>query len=50
MSEAETQAERIDPALAEMGWGRVEGSRFRREYFITPGRIEEVTCSPVPPV
>src|SRR5258708_12431904 len=40
MNEAETRAEHIDPALAAAGWGVVEGSRIRREYHITPGRIE----------
>ena len=40
MNEAETRAEYIDPALAAAGWGAVEGSRIRREYPITPGRIE----------
>lgn len=40
MNEAETRAEHIDPALKEAGWGEVEGSRIRREYAITPGRIE----------
>ena len=40
MNEAETRAEHIDPALAAMGWGVVEGSRIRREYPITLGRIE----------
>src|SRR6202051_2887783 len=40
MNEAETRAEHIDPALAESGWGVVEGSRIRREYPITLGRIE----------
>jgi len=40
MNEAETRAEHIDPALAAAGWGVVEGSRIRREYLITPGRIE----------
>jgi type I restriction enzyme R subunit len=40
MNEAETRAEHIDPALAAVGWGVVEGSRIRREYPITPGRIE----------
>ena len=40
MNEAETRAELIDPALLAAGWGVVEGSRVRREYFITPGRIE----------
>ena len=40
MNEAETRAEHIDPALKAAGWGVVEGSRIRREYAITPGRIE----------
>ena len=40
MNEAETRAEYIDPALAVAGWGVVEGSRIRREYPITLGRIE----------
>jgi type I restriction enzyme R subunit len=40
MNEAETRAEHIDPALTAAGWGVVEGSRIRREFSITPGRIE----------
>jgi len=40
MNEAETRAELIDPALRAAGWGVVEGSRIRREYVISPGRIE----------
>ena len=40
MNEAETRAEHIDPALKAAGWGAVEGSRIRREYPITLGRIE----------
>ena len=40
MNEAETRAEQIDPALKAAGWGVVEGSRIRREYPITLGRIE----------
>jgi type I restriction enzyme, R subunit len=40
VNEAETRAEHIDPALAAAGWGVVEGSRIRREYPITLGRIE----------
>ncbi len=40
MNEAETRADRIDPALAAAGWGVVEGSRIRREYPITLGRLE----------
>lgn len=40
MNETETRAEYIDPALAAAGWGVVEGSRIRREYAITQGRLE----------
>ena len=40
MNEAETRAEHIDPALTAAGWGVVDGSRIRREYPITPGRLE----------
>lgn len=40
MNEAETRAEHIDPALKAAGWGVVEGSKVRREFPITPGRIE----------
>jgi type I restriction enzyme R subunit len=40
MNEAETRAEHIDPALKAAGWGVVEGSRIRREYPISPGRLE----------
>jgi len=40
MNEAETRAEHIDPALIAAGWGVVEGSRIRREYPITLGRLE----------
>ena len=39
MNEAETRAELIDPALRDVGWGVVDGSRVRREV-ITLGRIE----------
>jgi type I restriction enzyme R subunit len=40
MNEAETRAELIDPLLAAAGWGVLEGSRIRREYPITLGRLE----------
>ena len=40
MNEAETRAEHIDPALKAAGWGVVDGSRVRRNYAISPGRIE----------
>lgn len=38
LNEAETRAELIDPALATAGWGKVDGSRVRREV-IAPGRL-----------
>jgi len=38
LNEAETRAELIDPALAEAGWGKVDGSRIRREV-ISIGRL-----------
>lgn len=40
MNEAETRADCIDPALKAAGWGVAEGSRIRREYPITLGRLE----------
>lgn len=40
MNESETRAELIDPALKAAGWGVVEGSRIRREFPITAGRIQ----------
>lgn len=40
MNEAETRAEYIDPALKQAGWGVADNSRIRREYAISPGRIE----------
>jgi type I restriction enzyme, R subunit len=40
MNEAETRADHIDPALKAPGWGVVDGSRIRREFAITLGRIE----------
>lgn len=40
MNEAETRAEHIDPALQAAGWGVVEGSRIRREFHITLGRLQ----------
>ncbi len=38
LNEAETRAELIDPVLSVAGWGKVEGSRVRREV-ITLGRL-----------
>jgi len=40
MNESETRAELIDPALLKAGWGVVEGSRVRREFPITKGRLK----------
>jgi len=40
MNETETCDEIITPALKAAGWGVSEGSRIRREYPITLGRIE----------
>ena len=39
MNEAETRAELIDPALAASEWGVVDGSRIRREFPVTYGRL-----------
>ena len=39
MNEAETRAEHIDPMLAAAGWGVATGSRVRREFPVTAGRI-----------
>ena len=39
MNETETRAELIDPALREAGWGVIEGSRVRREFPISQGRL-----------
>jgi type I restriction enzyme R subunit len=40
MNEAETCDELITPALRAAGWGVVEGSKIRREYIITLGRLQ----------
>ncbi len=40
MNEADTRAEYIDPALKAADWSVVDGSRIRRNYAISPGRIE----------
>lgn len=39
MNEAQTEYELIDPALQEAGWGVVEGSRVRKQFRITKGRL-----------
>lgn len=49
MSEAGTRAEHIDPALAAVGWGVVEGSRIRREYRNTKFAVVEALKKPLPP-
>ncbi len=38
LTEEETRAELIDPVLTAVGWGKVEGSRVRRE-LVAPGRL-----------
>ena len=39
MNEAETRAEYIEKALRQAGWGEIEGSRIRREFPISIGRL-----------
>ena len=39
MSEDDTRADYIDPALKEAGWGVIEGSRVRRGFPISKGRL-----------
>ena len=39
MNEAETRADYIDPALKAAGWSVLDGSRIKREFVITLGRI-----------
>lgn len=39
MTEEETRAELIDPVLKDGGWGEVSGSKVRREYYFTDGKI-----------
>ncbi|MCF8231011.1 MAG: DEAD/DEAH box helicase family protein [Bacteroidales bacterium] len=39
MNEAETEYHYIDPALKQAGWGVVEGSRIRKQFPITKGRL-----------
>ena len=34
-TEADTRANRIDPVLAQVGWGAAEGSRIFRELTIS---------------
>ena len=39
LNESETECEYIDPALREAGWGVVGGSRIRKQYPISKGRL-----------
>ena len=39
MNEAQTEFEYIDPALKAAGWGNVEGSRVRKQFPISQGRL-----------
>ena len=39
MNEAETELIYIDPALQAAGWGVVEGSRIRKQFPISKGRL-----------
>ena len=39
MNESQTEFEYIDPALREAGWGVVEGSKIRKQFPITQGRL-----------
>ncbi len=39
MNEAQTEFEYIDPALKAAGWGKVPGSRVRKQFPITQGRL-----------
>ncbi len=39
MNEAQTEHDYIDPALKEAGWGVVEGSRIRKQFPISQGRL-----------
>ena len=39
MNEAQTEFEYIDPALKDAGWNVVEGSRVRKQFPISQGRL-----------
>jgi len=39
MNEAQTEFDLIDPALKKAGWGEVEGSRVRKQFPISQGRL-----------
>ncbi len=40
MNEQDTREELIGPKLKECGWGEIEDSQVRREFRITPGKIQ----------
>jgi type I restriction enzyme, R subunit len=39
MNEAQTELELIDPALKQAGWGVVEGSKIKKQFPISQGRL-----------
>ena len=39
MNEAQTEFEFIEPALKAAGWGVVEGSKIRKQFPISQGRL-----------
>jgi len=39
LNESETEFEYIDPALKEAGWGVLDGSRIRKQFPISKGRL-----------
>lgn len=39
MNEAQTELEYIDPALKKAGWNVIEGSRIRKQFPISQGRL-----------
>ena len=39
MNEAQTEFEYIEPALKQAGWGDVEGSKVRKQFPISQGRL-----------
>ena len=39
LNESETELNHIDPALREAGWGVAEGSRIRKQFPISKGRL-----------
>ena len=39
MNEAQTEFELVEPALKKAGWSEVEGSRIRKQFPISKGRL-----------